>query len=75
MILNEIRQFLDQQGRASLEEIAHHVKADPGAVKGMLELWVRKGRVKKLSVSDLCGGCKRCETVDFYVSEDRNGVV
>jgi len=47
MILAEIKRYLRQHGQAPLQDIALHCDAEPDAVRGMLEQWIRKGKVEK----------------------------
>ena len=70
MILAEIKRYLQQRGQASLQDIALHCDAEPDAVRGMLEQWIRKGRVERRLLSDACSsGCAKCDPtgVEFYV--------
>ena len=61
MILSDIRNYLRQRGQASLSDIALHFDSDPDAIRGMLDTWVRKGRVVKLDGGSACGGCNQCD--------------
>ncbi len=57
-----IRDYLRDRGEASLADIALHMDADPDAVRGMLEQWVRKGRVEVIKAQAACGTrCTRCD--------------
>lgn len=70
MILSDIRDFLLKRGQATLAEIALHVDAEPDAVRGMLQQWVRKGRIEQRKVEAACGSsCNRCEpaATELYV--------
>jgi len=44
MILANIRDYLKQRGQCTLSDIALHFDADADAVRGMLEVWIRKGK-------------------------------
>jgi putative ferrous iron transport protein C len=69
MILSDIKGYLMQHGQASLADIATHFDSSPDAVRGMLEVWQRKGRVRRLMANASCGsGCSKCdmETVEIY---------
>ena len=62
MILSDIREYLKQRGQASLGDIALHFDADPAAVQGMLEIWIRKGKVEKRAATASCGSsCQQCD--------------
>lgn len=69
MILSQIKSYLRQRGEASLQEIALHFHSDPEAVRGMLELLLRKGRISCRRISGACGGsCCKCDpaTTEIY---------
>ena len=61
MILADIRNYLRQRGQASLSDVALHFDSEPDAVRGMLDIWVRKGKLIKLDGGSACGGCKQCD--------------
>ena len=69
MILAEIKKYLMLCQRATLSDIALHVEADVDAVRGMLEHWMRKGKVRKTMAAAACGsGCCQCDiaTTEIY---------
>ncbi len=69
MILSRIRHYLAGRGQATLGEIALHFDASPDAVRGMLEQWVRKGKVRRHTPRAGCGSsCSRCDpaTTEIY---------
>lgn len=52
-----------------MADISVHFDSDPNAMRGMLEKWIRKGRVSKQSVSASCGSsCNKCdpESTEIY---------
>lgn len=62
MILSNIRDYLKQRGQCTLSDIALHFDTDADAVRGMLEVWIRKGKVQKRSATDSCGtSCQSCD--------------
>ena len=70
MILSDIKRYLIERGSASLSDVALHFDSDPEAVRGMLEQWVRKGKVRKNLLSASCGSsCDKCDTVATEVYE------
>ena len=63
MILADIRSYLEQRGQASLADIALYVDADPDAVRGMLDVWIRKGKVQRQQATASCGtSCSSCDS-------------
>ncbi len=62
MILSELRDYLKQQRRLSLLDMANHFDMDADALRGMLVKWVNKGKVRKLSTDKACGtSCCKCD--------------
>lgn len=62
MILADIRSYLERRGQASLADLALHFDSDPDALRGMLQVWIRKGRVSKGTATAACGSsCCRCD--------------
>jgi hypothetical protein len=73
MILTDLRGYLQTRRQASLSEIALHFDADPEVLRGMLEIWVRKGRLLRQPATAACGGsCRQCDpaSTEFYVWVD-----
>jgi putative ferrous iron transport protein C len=63
MILSEIRHYLQQRGQASLADLALHFDTDADAIRGMLQVWMRKGMVHKLVATAACGSsCTKCDS-------------
>ncbi|MDM7456257.1 MAG: FeoC-like transcriptional regulator [Tepidimonas sp.] len=57
MILSRLNEYLQQRGRASLQDMAQGLDAAPDALRDMLAILERKGRVRHLQASTACGGC------------------
>lgn len=69
MILSDIRDYLEKRGQASLGDIALHFDSDPAAIQGMLDVWIRKGKVEKRAATASCGSsCQQCDpaTTEIY---------
>jgi predicted ArsR family transcriptional regulator len=69
MILSDIKQYLSQRGSATLADISMHFDTDPDAMRGMLEQWIRKGRVTKHATSSTCSSsCNKCgsDSAELY---------
>ena len=63
MILSDIKRYLEGRGQATLADIANHFNADPEAVRGMLEYWMRKGKVSRQTINAACGSsCTKCDS-------------
>ncbi len=75
MILANIRDYLKQRGQCTLSDIALHFDADADAVRGMLDVWIRKGKVTKRSATDSCGtSCQSCDpaATEVYMWHENN---
>lgn len=73
MILSELRDYLRTHRRATLSDMAIRFDKDPDALRGMLQKWIAKGRVEKLSGDGSCTrGCARCSppAVEIYEWKD-----
>ena len=62
MILSELRDYLKQQHRLSLLEMANHFDTDADALRGMLAKWISKGKVKRIDMGAAYGtSCCKCD--------------
>ena len=69
MILSDIKRYLMHRKQATLADIALHCDASTDAVRGMLEQWMRKGKVARSLAGGSCGAsCNRCDpaAVEIY---------
>ena len=70
MILSQIRDYLKQRGQCTLSDIALHFDTDANAVRGMLDVWIKKGKVEKRSATESCGSsCQSCDpaATEIYI--------
>ncbi|KAA3631208.1 MAG: sugar metabolism transcriptional regulator [Proteobacteria bacterium] len=74
MMLREIRRYIRMRGQTSLADLATHLDSSPDAVRGMLDVWVRKGKIGRLARSSRCGtacaGCAAAMVEIYYWKED-----
>lgn len=63
MILSELRDYIRQQQRVSLKDLALHFQVDADALRGMLNKWVSKGKVRRHRAGgEACGtSCCQCD--------------
>jgi putative ferrous iron transport protein C len=70
VILSELRVYLADRKRAPLADMASRFDTDPDALRGMLAVLERKGRVRRLSPGAGCsGGCCKCDPASVEVFE------
>lgn len=67
MILQQLQTYLRSHPQTSLEELSRHFQTDADALRQMLALLIRKGRVRQLAGKQ-CGGCHSCppESLELY---------
>lgn len=68
MILTDLKRYMSDRRRASLEDIAVHFSMSEDAARGLLQTWIAKGRVRRLNQHLPCGTCGKCESAvsDVY---------
>ena len=69
MILSELTSYLAKQERVALLDLSYRFDTDADALRGMLSLLERKGRVRKLPAGTTCGSaCSKCDaaTIEIY---------
>lgn len=44
-----LNRFDDASNPVSLRQMAHELKIEPGVLQGMIDYWVRKGRLREIS--------------------------
>jgi hypothetical protein len=69
MILSDVKAYLQARGQATLSDMMIHFDTDADALRPMLAVWLRKGRVERLSASPDCGSnCNLCapEATEIY---------
>lgn len=72
MILSELRDYLQRNGRASLMHMAYHFDTEPDALRGMLDRLIAKGRVQKLPPAESpCSGCSKCDQAQAEIYQWR----
>jgi hypothetical protein len=67
MILTDIKHYLQEHGQAPLLDMSLHFDMEQDALRGLLENWVRKGKVRKLPAGTSCSGCTSCDPVDIEI--------
>ena len=68
-MLSSIVNLLKERGALSVQEIALALKVDSSALHPMLEMLVRKGKVKKIELpcKHACaGGCTNSDSMTYY---------
>ena len=57
MILQQLKQYIEQQGRISRSSLAHHFGMSEDGVEAMLDIWIRKGKIGRELVGCSSDGC------------------
>jgi putative ferrous iron transport protein C len=69
MILSELTRYLETHHRVGLMDLAYRFESSPDALRGMLTVLERKGRVRRITGSAGCSpGCSKCDpaTIETY---------
>lgn len=62
MILSDLRAYLKQQHKVALKDLINHFDVDAEALRGMLGVWISKGKVRKIAQDSACGtSCCKCD--------------
>lgn len=57
MLLGDIRQYLQQRGTASLNDVATHFDIAPDTARFALDYWQQRGKVREMPTACGTGGC------------------
>jgi hypothetical protein len=64
MILSELRNYLKKRKSVVLRDLMLHFDTDAEALRGMLQILMTKGYVKKLATNEACGtSCCKCDSI------------
>jgi hypothetical protein len=69
MILSELRSYIKEKKRVTLNELVIHFNVEADALRGMISKWMSKGKIRQLPVGDGCGStCSKCDPTltEFY---------
>lgn len=69
MILSELTGYLAEHKRVALLDLSYRFESSPDALRGMLEVLERKGRVRRVEGGAACTkGCTKCnpQTLETY---------
>jgi hypothetical protein len=70
VILSDIKRYLSERGQATLADMALHFQSSPDAVRGMLEVWAGKGKVRRHLTDPSCGSsCSQCDPASVEIYE------
>ena len=62
MILSEVRTYIAEHKRATLMDMCYRFDADPDALRGMLAILQRKGKIRMVADTSTCSpGCCKCD--------------
>lgn len=83
-VLLDLQSYIQQHNQASIRDLSLHFHMEPDALRGMLEHWIRKGRLKRLDLTPECGcgcgkkrntsSCTSCgveDSFEIYAWQDR----
>ncbi|WP_448380486.1 FeoC-like transcriptional regulator [Gloeomargarita sp.] len=68
MLLQDLQGYLQTHRQVSLTKLCQHWQMDADALRPVLNLLIRKGRVRCLH-QPKCGGCHSCAATDLELYE------
>lgn len=75
MILSEMKSYLIERRRAPIGDLAARFGVETDALRSMLDVWVRKGRLRRVD-GGACGSCCGCAAAGAEIYEwTGNGTV
>ncbi len=77
MILSDLRHYLQERRRVTLNDLVLHFNVDANALRGMLRKWISKGKVRQSPIGgSACGtSCCKCDPLltEIYEWVDNAG--
>lgn len=70
MILADVRSYVADKRQVTLADVALHFDVSEDAAQGMLDVWVRKGKIRRSRLNAACGSsCSQCApaTTEVYL--------
>ena len=71
MLVSDINSYLAEHGRASMADLTNRFDVAPAALRGMLDLLAKKGRIARLKAAGDCGSCCKCDPATLEIYEWR----
>jgi hypothetical protein len=68
MLVQDVQRYLQTHRLVSLATLCRHFQMDADALRPVLSLLMRKGRVRTLQ-QPTCGGCHSCSPADLELYE------
>ncbi|MEG6508984.1 FeoC-like transcriptional regulator [Methyloligella sp. 2.7D] len=57
MLLLDLKSYLESHTPVSMMDLTAHYRVEPDALRGMLDHWIRKGKLKRLDFGSTCQAC------------------
>ncbi|MGE5154810.1 MAG: FeoC-like transcriptional regulator [Bdellovibrio bacteriovorus] len=69
MILSDLTRYLAEHRQATLVDMVHRFGSSPEALRAMLEVLARKGRVRRMDRASCASGCSGCNLAQIETYE------
>lgn len=70
MLKQVLHYFEEKNGAVTLRQMAHDLQLEPGMLDGMLDYWVRKGKIRV--VDAMCSTCGEESACPFVMQMPRH---
>lgn len=61
VLLSELKSYLSARRRVPIADLVNRFGVEADALRGMLNILIGKGRVRRLDDGEICAGCAKCE--------------
>ncbi|MCE5209091.1 MAG: FeoC-like transcriptional regulator [Chloroflexi bacterium] len=71
MLMQVLKEIENSHGAIRMDVLSRKLGIDPSVLEGMVEHWVRKGRIQRLQQDDLLCSAKACQDgCPFYTQRN-----
>jgi hypothetical protein len=72
MLRDVLRVFETTQGPLSINEMARDLDITPGMLDGMIDYWVRKGKIRACGTESACHSCSHGKSCSYSPTMPRS---
>ena len=69
MLMQVLKEIENSHGAIRMDALSSKLGIDPSVLEGMVEHWVRKGRIQRMGQDDLLCGASDCKETCTFCSK------